>query len=933
MKLKPLIVFCWVQAALAAALVLLSFTSLVTRPWLGCDYSRVDGRVIQVFEGSPAARAGLRAGERILSVNGYAVAPGVIPLYFVRAGETVPVVIEGRGEIAIVASTLEDMRRAGLGGDLARVLQSIHSYLAFPLHIWMIGLGMLLLRLRPNSKDSRLAGLALIYWAGGVFLFQAPGVGAIVRSWPYAVQATVYLADAVFIAGFFAACVHFAIVFPTDYTHRQPRVLGLVPWLVASPMFYDAAASGLRRLKGDLTPPRTLLADSYSTLGSLLLVAALAVLAFRFVRVTDVNPRRRIKLVFLSMLPAVAAFTTSYVLSFFNVSHAASQTVRMTHTPATILGAAVFAYAVVRHRMFNIRVLVRRSIQYALARGTLLVLMSLPVVGLAAYLYAHRNDSLAELLTGQPAIYLLLIVPLALVVRYRKRLLESLDRRYFREQYDARQLLLHVVSIIRGGSDMLILSRAAIEEIDKALHPKHISLWHLDPDGAELHRGFQRTEGGPADAAPLPTASMLATLLANDDEPFDVHSRATRALLSRLPEGDREWVRGSHAHLLVPLLIEKRLAGLMVLGERMSEEPYSREDRELLRLLATQLALTLDYSRLKQSPSLVWTPPTHTPIHTFVSDVLRLCPGCGRCYPQDQACCEYDEIPLVPESGVPRIIEDKYVVTRLLGRGGMGSVYLATQKRLNRPVAIKVLLAHLVGSSTMRTRFEREARIVARLRHPAIVTIHDFGVLPSGHAYLVMEYLDGETLRKTIVGGPQSVEGALEILRPVGEAVDAAHRVGVVHRDLKPENIMIVRDRASAESQPRVLDFGLAKMTGPIGDDEATIVQSGHSAGVVGTLMYMAPEVLSGRPADARADQYSLGLIAYELLAGEHPLGTATDLASVVRGHTEVPLAPITSRAPHVPQAMAAAIHRALSKDAGERFGSVGEFVAALGAV
>jgi serine/threonine-protein kinase len=119
-------------------------------------------------------------------------------------------------------------------------------------------------------------------------------------------------------------------------------------------------------------------------------------------------------------------------------------------------------------------------------------------------------------------------------------------------------------------------------------------------------------------------------------------------------------------------------------------------------------------------------------------------------------------------------------------------------------------------------------------------------------------------------------------------------------------------------------------MTGPIGDDEATIVQSGHSAGVVGTLMYMAPEVLSGRPADARADQYSLGLIAYELLAGEHPLGTATDLASVVRGHTEVPLAPITERAPHVPKAMAAAIHRALSKDAGERFGSVGEFVAQL---
>ena len=202
----------------------------------------------------------------------------------------------------------------------------------------------------------------------------------------------------------------------------------------------------------------------------------------------------------------------------------------------------------------------------------------------------------------------------------------------------------------------------------------------------------------------------------------------------------------------MPLLIEKRLVGLMVLGERKSEEPYSREDRELLRMLGAQLALTLDYTRLKQSPSLVWSPSTSSaPIHLHLSDVLQLCPRCGRCYAPDASQCEVDEQALVPESGVPRIIEDKYVVTRLLGRGGMGSVYLATQKRLNRPVAIKVLLSHLVGSSSMRSRFEREARIVARLRHPAIVTIHDFGVLPSGHAYLVMEYLDGETLRKTII--------------------------------------------------------------------------------------------------------------------------------------------------------------------------------------
>ena len=140
---------------------------------------------------------------------------------------------------------------------------------------------------------------------------------------------------------------------------------------------------------------------------------------------------------------------------------------------------------------------------------------------------------------------------------------------------------------------------------------------------------------------------------------------------------------------------------------------------------------------------------------------------------------------------------------------------------------------------------------------------------------------------------------------------------------------MILREPST--STPKVLDFGLAKMTGPIGENDATQVQSGHhSAGVVGTLMYMAPEILSGHVADARSDQYSLGLIAYELLAGEHPLGTATDLASVVRGHTDIPMIPIAERA-RVPRKVGVVIDRALSKKPGDRFGSVGEFVTALG--
>jgi hypothetical protein len=933
MKTKPQVLLCWALVVLAAVFVTLNFTSQITRPWAGFEYSRTTKLITNVIEGSPAERAGVAVGDGIVTLNGHAVGPEIGPLFFGRANEPLPLVVERGGrtlQLTVTPITQEAMRRDHLRRGPQLAMLAVNGYLHFVLHFWFISLSVALLLLRSDDKDARLAALSLSFWAGGMFMYSTAGFGAILQRFPEPLRAPLVILDAMFLAGFFAINLHFAMTFPTERGSRR-RMWELLPYVAALPIFIETVAQGLRRVHGDVTPARLPWNNAYSTIGVLMLLASLVAFAVRLVRMRDANARRRLQLMFLSLLPGVLAFVSAYITDTFHLGPPWSVGGRLMQMPATVLGSAIFSYAVIRHRLFNVRVLVRRSLQYAFARGTLLALMSLPVIALAAFLWVHRGDSLAVLLTGTPAIYVLLILPLVLVIRYRKPLFEALDRRFFREQYDARHLLLHVVSIIRGGSDMLALSRAALDEIDRALHPKHISLWQLDPEGTALHRGFSRGENDMKIVEPLSTNGTLATLLSTDDDPLDVHSRHTRALLQRLPETERDWLTSTEAYLLVPLLIEKRIVGLMVLGERKSEEPYSSEDAELLRTLGAQLALTLDYTRLKQSPSLVWSPSTSSaPIHLHLSDVLQLCPRCGRCYAADEGKCEVDDQALVPESGVPRIIEDKYVVMRLLGRGGMGSVYLATQKRLNRPVAIKVLLSHLVGNASMRTRFEREARIVARLRHPAIVTIHDFGLLPSGHAYLVMEHLDGETLRKTITSGPQPLEKVLSLVRPVGDAVDAAHRAGVIHRDLKPENIMLVREH-DARMTPRVLDFGLAKMTGPIGADDATQAQSGHhSAGVVGTLMYMAPEVLSGHLADARSDQYSLGIIAYELLAGEHPLGMATDLASVVRGHTDIPMIPIAERA-RVPRTVGAAIDRALSKKPADRFGSVGEFVAGLG--
>src|ERR1051325_2734709 len=732
-SVKRTVFLAWLQVAAAAALIILVFTSVIRRPTLQFDYSRQTGLVTSMTKGGTAERAGLRIKDKVLSIRGMKVERGVNPLYFAESGGQVPVVTE-RGTVLVEAVPFESARRTALHDGGANALWAIESYLVFPLNLWMLFLGVMLLAMRPDNQDARLSAISLVAWAGGNFLGDIAGMGAILSHLPPAARIAVYAIDAYFVAVFFAACFRFAIIFPSETGRRVRPIWHIVPYLVALPIFIEIFRDGLHRLDSG----RAITDDIYVTLGPLSLIAALVVLAIRFFRIREGNPKRRVGLIFLSLLPGVLGFVISVIIGRLDAGLIWTRTGNIVNKIGVVAGSAIYAYAVLRHRMYNIRVLVRRSIQYAFARGTLFALMSLPVIGLAAFLWAHRNSSLQTLLTGTPAVYILVILPLVLMIQYRRRLLEALDRRFFREQYVAHQLMLHVVSMVRDGSDLFGLSRVALDEIEKALHPKHISLWQRNDD--EFRRELSRGDASTSPPA-LPANSALATLLATDDEPLDVYTRHSRALVRRLPQPERDWLRDAAAYLLVPLVMENNLGGLMLLGERMSEEPYSREDRELLRTLAAQLALTFDYSRLKASPSYVWASQAHRTPPPLL-DELRTCTVCGRCFSSEHQFCDVDEQPLVREDGVPRTIEEKYVVTRILGRGGMGSVYMATQKRLNRPVAIKVLLGHLVGSSSMRGRFEREARIVARLRHPAILTIHDFGVLPSSHhAYLVMEYL------------------------------------------------------------------------------------------------------------------------------------------------------------------------------------------------
>ena len=217
--------------------------------------------------------------------------------------------------------------------------------------------------------------------------------------------------------------------------------------------------------------------------------------------------------------------------------------------------------------------------------------------------------------------------------------------------------------------------------------------------------------------------------------------------------------------------------------------------------------------------------------------------------------------PLSPEELSRRLPELENF--ELIGPGGMGTVYKATHRELDRPVAVKVLHAHLQDDATFAERFVREARTLARLDHPNIVRVYDFGNR-EGVYYLVMEFVDGATLRQAITAGGMAPKEALALVPRICDALQYAHDQGVVHRDIKPENILI--DRAGAA---KIADFGLAKLTGTSSESRLT-----QTATVMGTPHYMAPEQIE-KPdeVDHRADIYALGVVFYEMLTGELPVG------------------------------------------------------------
>lgn len=251
-------------------------------------------------------------------------------------------------------------------------------------------------------------------------------------------------------------------------------------------------------------------------------------------------------------------------------------------------------------------------------------------------------------------------------------------------------------------------------------------------------------------------------------------------------------------------------------------------------------------------------------------------------------------------------IGNRYLIVALIGGGGMADVYRAEDRKLQRPVAVKVLRAEFLRDAEVVGRFENEARAAAALSHPNVVSVYDVGETPDGNRYIVMEYVEGETLKDLLQAhGPLSARQTLTLGAAVASALAAAHRKGIVHRDIKPENILI-----TAEGEVKVTDFGIARAA-----SGRTIV---HTGAIMGSAHYFSPEQARGGYVDAKSDLYSLGAVLFECLTGRPPFEADSPLAVALK-HVQEPVPSVRKLRPGVPKKVEAIVQKLMAKEPAER--------------
>jgi hypothetical protein len=539
----------------------------------------------------------------------------------------------------------------------------------------------------------------------------------------------------------------------------------------------------------------------------------------------------------------------------------------------------ITTYAVLAHQVLDVRLVVRRALQYALARYTLLLAAIGPFAALLWYLYSHRNHTVAELLAGTRLLIFFLSGVLALAfLKLRVPFLNLLDRRFFREHFDSHRILTELMENSRSAASPEELAGMFLTQIDRVLHLRSLAVMILDPATNML---VSLT----GNVKPLSAFSPLAKFVANTSKPMEVNFKENSGFTS-LPEEDQQWLNEGSFRLLVPLVSsDGKALGLLALGEKKSELPFSKEDRMLLASLGASGSLTLENRLLRTPITPVVIGPEDTPFEprqtTIAETAASECPRCASVYPANTEECNVCDIKLVPAK-VPYYLQNKFQFVRRVGQGGMGVVYQAQDLVLGRTVAVKTL-PRLSPNGLVRLR--HEAKSMAAVSHPNLALILGSETW-MGTPLLVFEYLGGGTLADRLRTGPLSISEGIALGIQLADALSTLHRARILHRDIKPSNIGYTRDGI-----PKLLDFGLARILVGQGSrqkrgarflihfnestsNDNTVSRTTLTAdgNLVGTPLYLSPEAVLSKTPDVSFDLWALSLSLYEGIAGRNPV-------------------------------------------------------------
>jgi hypothetical protein len=525
------------------------------------------------------------------------------------------------------------------------------------------------------------------------------------------------------------------------------------------------------------------------------------------------------------------------------------------------------AYAVIVEHLLPLRVVIHHALQYVFARWTVTAAAIVPIVVLAAQAYSHRHETIADAMSGRTVWLVAAIAVSSLAVIFRPTILLLIDRWFFREAYDAREVLMELGERARRAHGIDELVALITAGIDRALRPHATVVMVRDEKGTHFVSLFGTAE-------PLPASYLLVDVVrALDGAALDVQLEHPSSPLKWLPLAERQWLVDSQASLLLPLATsDGSLAGIISLGPRKSELPYSENDRRLLTAIADAGALAIETHAFRMgAPSSEDTqvsPWWHVSQPPRSQQQAMECADCGSVQSPDDSLCARCLAPL-QTAGVPMVLFGKFRFEQRVGRGGMGVVYRARDLLLERTVAIKTLPG---TSPEAAQRLRYEARAMAAVTHKHLATIHGAESW-RGRPMLVCEFMEHGTLATRLESHPLSLPEMIELGLALADALQVIHGAGLLHRDIKPSNIGF-----ASGGVPKLLDFGLAHML-----SHAQTPAQGHA--VIGTPAYLAPEAYSGHSPTPMFDLWSLNVLLLEAISGTHPFRgrTAEETMSLIR--------------------------------------------------